>query len=326
MLLCLWSSTTWAQESFRVMFYNVENLFDAKDDTLKNDQEFLPEATRKWNYFRYKEKINKIARVIISTSKDNIPDLVGLCEVENDSCLLDLIKYSPLREAGYRYVMTHSPDERGIDVALMYQRGTFKLLEKQVIPVPLERLRKSPTRDILHVAGQVISGDTLDVFVCHMPSRSEGEKRTEPYRLFASQILKSSVDSLMKIRQHPYLLVMGDFNDTPHKPSVSQLNEVGLINMMDDKSGGTYQYRGKWEILDQFLVSESLSNDNGRIHTVKDQSFIIRYPFLLEEDDKYGGEKPYRTYHGMKYQGGYSDHLPIAIDLIIRDDKDYYSE
>lgn len=324
--MCLWSSTTWAQEPFRVMFYNVENLFDTKDDTLKNDHEFLPEATRKWNYFRYKDKINKIARVIISTGKDNIPDLVGLCEVENDSCLLDLIKYSPLREAGYRYVMTHSPDERGIDVALLYQRGTFKLLEKQVIPVPLERLRKSPTRDILHVAGQVISGDTLDVFVCHMPSRSEGEKRTEPYRLFASQILKSSVDSLMKIRQHPYLLVMGDFNDTPHKPSVSQLNEVGLINMMDDKSGGTYQYRGKWEILDQFLVSESLSNDNGRIHTVKDQSFIIRYPFLLEEDDKYGGEKPYRTYHGMKYQGGYSDHLPIAIDLIIRDDKDYYSE
>lgn len=324
--MCLWSSTTWAQEPFRVMFYNVENLFDTKDDTLKNDHEFLPEATRKWNYFRYKDKINKIARVIISTGKDNIPDLVGLCEVENNSCLLDLIKYSPLREAGYRYVMTHSPDERGIDVALLYQRGTFKLLEKQVIPVPLERLRKSPTRDILHVAGQVISGDTLDVFVCHMPSRSEGEKRTEPYRLFASQILKSSVDSLMKIRQHPYLLVMGDFNDTPHKPSVSQLNEVGLINMMDDKSGGTYQYRGKWEILDQFLVSESLSNDNGRIHTVKDQSFIIRYPFLLEEDDKYGGEKPYRTYHGMKYQGGYSDHLPIAIDLIIRDDKDYYSE
>lgn len=324
--MCLWSSTTWAQESFRAMFYNVENLFDTKDDTLKNDHEFLPHATRKWNYYRYKDKINKIARVIISTGKDNIPDLVGLCEVENDSCIFDLIKYSPLREAGYRYVMTHSPDERGIDVALLYQRGTFKLLEKQVIPVPLEKLRKSPTRDILHVAGKVLSGDTLDVFVCHMPSRSEGEKRTRPYRLFASQILKTSVDSLMKIRQHPYLLVMGDFNDTPDKPSVSQLNEVGLVNMMEDKSGGTYQYQGKWEILDQFLVSESLLIDNGRIHTAKDKSFIIRYPFILEEDDKYGGEKPYRTYHGMKYQGGYSDHLPIAIDLIIRDDKDYYSE
>lgn len=324
--MCLWSSTTWAQEPFRAMFYNVENLFDTKDDTLKNDQEFLPDATRKWNYYRYKDKINKIARVIISVGNDNIPDLVGLCEVENDSCLLDLIKYSPLREAGYRYVMTHSPDERGIDVALLYQRGTFKLLEKQVIPVPLKKIRNSSTRDILHVAGKVISGDTLDVFVCHMPSRSEGEKRTEPYRLFASQILKSSVDSLMKIRQHPYLLVMGDFNDTPDKPSVSQLNEVGLINMMDDKSGGTYRYQSKWEILDQFLVSDSFFNDNGRIRTDKNNSYIIRYPFLLEEDDKYGGEKPYRTYHGMKYKGGYSDHLPIAIDLIIRDDKDYYSK
>lgn len=324
--MCLWSSTTWAQEPFRAMFYNVENLFDTKDDKLKNDQEFLPDATRKWNYYRYKDKINKIARVIISVGNDNIPDLVGLCEVENDSCLLDLIKYSPLREAGYRYVMTHSPDERGIDVALLYQRGTFKLLEKQVIPVPLKKIRNSSTRDILHVAGKVISGDTLDVFVCHMPSRSEGEKRTEPYRLFASQILKSSVDSLMKIRQYPYLLVMGDFNDTPDKPSVSQLNEVGLINMMDDKSGGTYRYQSKWEILDQFLVSDSFFNDYGRIRTDKNNSYIIRYPFLLEEADKYGGEKPYRTYHGMKYKGGYSDHLPIAIDLIIRDDKDYYSK
>ena len=119
-----------AQESFRVMFYNVENLFDTKDDSLKNDNEFLPDAMRRWNYYRYRDKVNSIAKVIIASGNEYVPDLVGLCEVENDTCLRDLVRYSPLREADYRYVMTNSPDERGIDVALLYQRGTFKIIEK----------------------------------------------------------------------------------------------------------------------------------------------------------------------------------------------------
>lgn len=326
LLLCLTLGTVWAQEPFRIMFYNVENLFDTKDDSLKNDNEFLPDALRRWSYFRYKDKLTKIAKVIIASGQNNVPDLIGLCEVENDTCMRDLVKYSPLREAGYRYVMTDSPDERGIDVALLYQRATFKLIEKQSIHVPLEKVKKSSTRDILHVAGQVLSGDTVDVLVCHFPSRSGGEKKSEPYRLIASHVLQIAVDSITKVRQHPYLVVMGDFNDRPQNRSLSQLREVGLHNLMDKNLEGTYRYRGQWETIDQILVSEKLLMKDSSIRVSMDKGIIFRYPFLLEEDEKYGGDKPFRTYNGVKYQGGYSDHLPVAVDLVIRDDMGRYSK
>lgn len=130
-----------------------------------------------WTQARYHDKLAKIAKVIIATGEENVPDLVGLCEVENDHCLKDLTENSPLREAGYRYVITDSPDERGIDVALLYQRGSFKLLGKNSLSVPYKEMERRPTRDILHVMGQVASGDTLDVFVCHMPSRAGGEEK-----------------------------------------------------------------------------------------------------------------------------------------------------
>lgn len=328
MFLCL-TNPVMAQESFRVLFWNVENLFDCKDEPKKNDNEFLPDATRHWNHFRYKDKLNKLAKTIIASGKEYVPDLVGLCEVENDSCLIDLIKYSPLREAGYRFVMTDSPDQRGIDVALLYQRGSFKLIQHQAIRIPHKQMRKAPTRDILHVIGEVVSGDSLDIFVCHMPSRSGGQAKSEPYRMFTAKILKQKVDSIMKVRQHPHILIMGDFNDYPTDRSIRKVlcSEKSLHNLMIGKKEGTYRYRGEWGILDQFIVSSTLLKRKARIRTSAKQAQILRHSFLLEEDEKYGGEKPFRTYSGMKYNGGFSDHLPIALDLeiFIRDDKDYYS-
>ena len=319
-----------AQESFRVMFWNVENLFDTKDDPRKNDNEFLPEATRHWNYFRYRDKLKNLAKGIIASGNEFVPDLVGLCEVENDSCLYDLTRRSPLREADYRYVMTDSPDQRGIDVALLYQRGSFKLLQRQSIRIPNKPLKKGPTRDILHVVGEVVSGDSLDVFVCHMPSRSGGQAQSEPYRMWTAQILKQAVDSVMKIREYPHILIMGDFNDYPTDKSIKKVlcADGRLQNLMKDKKEGTYRYRGEWGILDQFIVSKTLLKKKGSIRTSSKKAQILHLDFLLEEDEKYGGDKPFRTYNGMKYLGGFSDHLPISLDLeiLIRDDKGYYSK
>lgn len=323
--ICCLVGIAGAQEPFRVMFYNVENLFDCRHDTLKNDHEFLPEAVKGWTVSRYNDKLAKIAKVIIATGHQQVPDLVGLCEVENDYCLKGLTEYSPLREAGYRYVMTDSPDERGIDVALLYQRGSFKLLGQNSIPIPYQEIERRPTRDILHVAGQVLSGDTLDVFVCHMPSRSGGEEASEPYRLFTAQILKQAADSVINLRRSPNVLIMGDFNDYPTNKSIAQvLGAVApkddiqprkLYNLMDGRKEGTYRYRGEWGVLDQLIVSGFLLQGHGGIRTSYDKAQILRYPFLLEEDEKYGGDTPFRTYWGMKYHGGYSDHLPICVDL-----------
>ena len=315
---------TEAQDPFRVMFWNVENLFDTKDDPQKNDNEFLPDATRHWTYPRYQDKLKKVAKTIVASGREGVPDLVGLCEVENDSCLYDLTRRSLLREADYRYVMTDSPDRRGIDVALLYQRGTFKLISHQSIRIPSETIKRDPTRDILHVTGQILSGELVDVFVCHFPSRSEGKAKSEPYRLLAARTLRHTVDSLMEVRQHPYLIIMGDFNDYPTDKSMKEVlcGKGDLQNLMQGMEAGTYRYRGEWGIFDQFLVSENISAKinfaaakNKNVGAYLENVLILRHPFLLEEDEKYGGDKPFRTFNGMKYNGGYSDHLPLAVDL-----------
>ena len=316
-----------AQESFRILFWNVENLFDTKDNPRKNDDEFLPDATRHWTPYRYREKLKKLAKVIVASGEGYVPDLVGLCEVENDTCMRDLIRFSPLKEAGYRYVMTRSPDERGINVALLYQRGSFKLLHSQSIAIPYQEVGGKPTRDILHATGRVVSGDTLDVMVCHMPSRSGGTGKTEPFRCLTARVLRQAVDSLMQVRRHPHVLIMGDFNDAPTgkpmagvlgaMPSDGQVEATRLYNLMHGLEEGTYRYRGGWETFDQFVVSGSVLGAGGMVRCPVGKARILRHPFLLEEDDRYGGDRPFRTYNGLKYQGGFSDHLPIALDLEI---------
>lgn len=219
---------------FRIVSYNVENLFDSRHDTLKNDYEFLPDATRHWNYSKYRKKLDNIARVIIATGGWTPPALVALCEVENDSVMRDLTRYSALREADYRYVMTQSPDKRGIDVALLYQRNLFKLLSYQSLPVDKPRKNSRPTRDILHVSGLLLNRDTLDVLVAHFPSRSGGARESEPYRLLAARKVKHAIDSLYTIRRHPQIVLLGDFNDYPENKSVKEVLEAAAPSTLQD--------------------------------------------------------------------------------------------
>lgn len=333
---------------FRVMSWNVENLFDTRHDSLKNDHEFLPDAIHHWNYSKYKKKLADIARVITAVGEWNPPALVGLCEVENDSVLRDLTRRSPLKELGYRYVMTDSPDLRGIDVALLYQRDLFKLLSSRSIPVPAFKQHR-PTRDLLHVCGLLITGDTLDVFVCHLPSRSGGAKESEPYRLHAARIIRMEADSLINTRRHPQLIIMGDFNDYPanksireilnaqapppcsdspgnlYKDSATTINPSKLYHLLARKAKslhtGSYKYHGEWGLLDHLIVSGTLLNESGRFFTNEEKAGIAFLPFLLTEDEKYGDNEPYRTYKGMRYIGGISDHLPIYTDFVLNPDK-----
>lgn len=319
-----------AQEKipFRVVSWNVENLFDTQHDSLKNDQEFLPDALRHWNYTKYKKKLTDVARVITAVGEWNPPALVGLCEVENDTVLRDLTRRSPLKELGYRYVMTRSADFRGIDVALLYQRDLFKLLSSRSIPIPpLKRFR--PTRDLLHVSGLLLTGDTLDVFVCHLPSRSGGAKESEPYRLHAARLLRAEVDSVMNCRSLPQILIMGDFNDYPTNQSIRNILEAEaptdapspqrlyhlLARKAKSKAFGSYKYQGEWGLLDHLIVSGTLLNRSSHFFTDEEKADVSLLPFLLKDDEKYGGKEPFRTYKGMKYQGGISDHLPVYVDF-----------
>lgn len=333
-VLSLLTESLRAQDNslFRVMSWNVENLFDTRHDSLKNDTEFLPDALRHWHYGRYKKKLNDVARVITAVGEWSSPALVGLCEVENDSVLRDLTRYSSLKEQDYRYVMTNSPDERGIDVALLYQRDRFKLLTHRSIRIGVFSKRSRPTRDILHVSGLLSTGDTLDVFVCHLPSRSGGVKESEPYRLFVARKLRQQTDSLMAARQHPKLIILGDFNDYPKNQSIAQVLEAvapprkpapgKLYHLLARKAlrrnFGSYKYQGEWGLLDHLIVSGTLLDASGNFFTNERKADVIRLPFLLTKDEKYGEVQPFRTYYGMKYQGGYSDHLPVYTDFILR--------
>lgn len=328
-------SYIYAQEKipFRVVSWNIENLFDTHHDSLKNDYEFLPDAMRHWNYGRYKRKLADLARVITAIGEWNPPALIGICEVENDTVLRDLTRRSPLKALGYRYVMTDSPDVRGIDVALLYQRDLFKLLSFRSISIPPFKQHR-PTRDLLHVSGLLLTGDTLDIIVCHLPSRSGGAKESEPYRIFVAGKLRAEAESILNARHHPQLIIMGDFNDyptnksirevlgaeAPPNPSESQdISPLKLYHLLArkaiSKDFGSYKYQGEWGLLDHLIVSGSLLNQSSCFFTKEEKANVCLLPFLLKEDEKYGDKEPFRTYKGMKYQGGISDHLPIYTDF-----------
>lgn len=307
-----------AQDRLLIVEWNVENLFDTQHDTLKNDYEFLPEGSYHWNKSRYWKKLNRVGQTIAACGESihSMPHLVGLCEVENDTVLRDLTKRSLLRKARYEYVVTNSPDERGVDVALLYSPFAFQLLHHHAIRIePLPDMR--PTRDILYAVGRLISGDSLHVFVLHAPSRSGGERATRPYRMLVARQLVHSIDSIHSHSPMAHILVMGDFNDYSSSQSLRYLcGDNGMVDVSADASGshgakGTYRYQGEWGSLDHILLSASLAND-------ADSCFIMDAPFLLDNDEKYGGMKPRRNYLGPRYLNGYADHLPLVLTLRTR--------
>lgn len=286
---------------------NCENLFDCRHDTLKQDTEWLPASVRHWTPARYWRKVNNIGQAILSCQEEGVPDLVALVEVENDSVLIDLTRRSLLRHAGYCFLMTESPDVRGIDVALLYQPFTFRPICYDTLPIePLEGMR--PTRDILYVQGEYISGDTLHVFVVHAPSRYGGEKATRPNRQLVADRLIQVVSTLPPDAK---VIVVGDFNDDADSPALRFLEDHALMNVTRRAKGthgaeATYRYQGEWGSIDHVFISPPLL-------PMVMSSFVNDAPFLLEEDKKYGGLKPLRTYLGMRYQQGFSDHLPLIV-------------
>jgi endonuclease/exonuclease/phosphatase family metal-dependent hydrolase len=312
-----------AQNPFRVMFYNVENLFDTLDNPDKEDDEFTPDGIRHWNNYRYYNKLYNIAKTISALGGWKIPALIGLCEVENEKVVHDLTHYSPLRKMQYRHLVTDSPDERGINVALLYQRDQFKYLYHNSLQILFPDNPEKKTRDILHATGQILTGDTLDIFVCHLPSRRNGQLESEPDRLLAASILRAAADSLQNCRLNPNILIMGDFNDEPADKSLSQVLAGNTLHnlflpLSQHSRTGSYKYRDQWNFLDQIFISENLLNPQAPFHVLKNSATIFQAPFLLTEDKTNGGQRPLKTFHGWRYEGGYSDHLPVFVDFEIR--------
>lgn len=298
---------------FAFVELNCENLFDTSHDSLKQDTEWLDGSPRHWTPKRYWQKLNNIGKEIIACGEYGdewrLPDIVALCEVENDSVMRDLAKRSLLRKARYEYVMTESPDVRGIDVAMMYSPSSFHLITHRGIrTAPLEGMR--PTRDILYACGTIIGGDTLHIFVVHAPSRYGGERATRPNRMQVAKTLAAATDSVYALSPDAAILVAGDFNDIHDDPAPSLLYRHGITNITckatgSNGAGGTYKFKGEWQSIDHIMASPKM------VKRLTDTR-IADHHFLLEDDEKYGGKTPLRTYHGFRYKGGYSDHLPLV--------------
>ena len=287
---------------FRIVSYNVENLFDCAADSIHDDSEFTEEGLRHWTPNRYYRKREQIARTIVNIGGWEGVAIVGLCEIENEQCVKDLCTQN-LRNLPYSYIHFDSPDARGIDVAMLYRTDLFAVQKAYPIRVPIAAGER-PTRDILYASGILPDGETLHVFVCHLPSQLGGAARIA-LRQRAKQTIQAHVDAVLQSDPKAKIVVMGDMNSAP------QEDLQGLYNQMlqkESRGEGTYKYQGAWSCIDQFYVSSTLKD------TV--QTSIYDASWLLTKDEEYTGYKPFRTYNGYQYQrDGYSDHLPIVLDI-----------
>jgi len=332
-IICI-LSTYWVNaqkqgtDYIRLMFYNVENYFDTVDDPTTNDNDFTPDGSMRWTQSRYLEKRNNIFRVIANVGEWDPPALVGLCEIENRDVLDDLVKNTPLSKYPYRIVHKESPDPRGIDVALLYRSDYLNCIAQQVIRVRFADNRKR-TRDILYATLCTTKGDTLHVFVNHFPSRVGGQRQSEPSRMLAASLVRQKVDSIFSRNALANIVVMGDMNDGPLDKSMTaglralsdttHAKPSTLFNLSAYKMKepiGTIKYQGKWSVFDQIIVSGGLLR--GSFRTDVNRSQIFKADYLFEPDNRYQGVKPFRTYIGLRYNKGFSDHLPVYLDILIK--------
>lgn len=315
-----------------VGFYNLENLYDTINDPSKDDEEFLPGGVRLYNSDVYKDKLGRLAHVLSEIGKDACPDglaLTGVAEIENDTVLADLVKQDLLKDRKWKFVHYNSPDVRGVDVGLLYNPKYFTPVSSAPIFVALPGGSKESflTRDVLYVKGVLLGGDTVHVFVNHWPSRRGGEERSAPARAAAAMVCKVRVDSLTALDPNVKIIVMGDLNDDPISPSVTEVlkakgkaEEVKAPEMFNPwisyykKGIGTLAYQDSWGLFDQIILSAGwLDKNQTGFHYHR--ANIFNQEFMVQKTGKFRGYAR-RTYDGNTYNYGYSDHFPTYITLL----------
>lgn len=318
---------------YAVGFYNQENLFDTCHDEGKNDREFLPTGSYRWNGLKYSHKLHNMARALADMGTDVLPGVgcavIGLSEVENSKVLDDLTAQEPLRARGYKYVHVEGPDVRGIDCAMLYNPALFTVKDVKLLPyVPAPSMKSDyKTRGFLTVGGEM-AGDAVTVIVCHWPSRFAGP----PYREHAAAQVKAIKDSLLKVDPEMKVMVMGDMNDDPTNKSMKDvLGAVGDVkdvtegkmynpwyNLLAKDGVGTLSYQGSWNLFDQIVMTPNMVNKGGNkdFSTLKFwKNQIFRRDYLINSEGRYKGT-PKRTHASGIWLDGYSDHLPVVVYLV----------
>ena len=321
-----------AQESVRIAFWNMENFFDPFVDSTKTYNAFTEDGMQHWTKSRFYKKRNNMYKAILAMSENRPLGILGMCEVENEYVLNAVFEQTPLKKHNYRFVHYEGPDKRGIDPAIVYSIDHFQLVESAVFPYYNPEDTAYHSRDILYAKFIDKQNDTIHVFVNHWPSRYSGELETVGSRSCSASILRSKVDSICQSMPEGYqakIIMMGDLNDCPTDTSVydvlrachpSEMEEGCLINLFGKNDGlgfeGTLKHQTDWQIFDQIIVTSAVMEDGEGLHYQEGSARIFHADFMLEDDETYHGKKLFRTYIGPRYFGGFSDHLPVYIDLI----------
>lgn len=324
-ILCTVVVFSQTSESYHIVSYNVENLFDIIDDEQKKDEDFTPLGRNKWTENKYYDKINNLAQVFTSI-KLELPEMIGLVEIENRQVLTDLINDDDLKSGNYKIIHEESPDIRGIDVALLYKPSFFREISHEAISIhfPFDSIYK--TRDILYVKGLIKEIDTVHIFINHWPSRRGGLKKSQPKRVFVASVLRQHVDSILDQNIEAKIIIMGDFNDNPVDKSMFETLKANnirtgfekryLFNLFFDiyniQGEGSYLYRNNYNMLDHIILSQAWFNNNDYT-TGFDSGEIFAPEWLCNKGNEL--KEPYRTFKGPNYIGGYSDHFPVYFVL-----------
>ena len=303
-------------QSSRVAFWNVENFFDTSNDTLTNDDDFTPQGANHWSSARFTLKRDNLYKVIVALGS---PMVVGLAEVENDYVLDQLCAATPLRRQGYDFIHFDSPDTRGIDCALLYRKKQFHPFLSQPVSAS-DSATSYFTRDVLLAGGTTRQGDSLYLMVCHLPSKLGGDL-ADRHRARIARIIRGVVDTIVTAHPSATVVVMGDFNADPSEEAFrtafgfedSDTNPEGLTDLMYTlpEGEGTHNYAGRWSYLDHIMVRMPDSQKEKRLPQVH----VYKEDFMLQPVPRSNTFRPFRTYSGPNYLGGFSDHLPVYIDL-----------
>ncbi|MBJ2174062.1 endonuclease [Aureibaculum sp. A20] len=307
---------------YSIAFYNLENLFDITDTDKVLDRDYTPTGRNKWNKKRYERKLNLLSKAISQIGVNEtgfLPAIIGVAEVENRNVINDLLDKNELKDKGYEIVHFDSPDERGVDVAFLYRKAVFELISSESITLLVDNFDgvRDQTRDILLVKGK-LQGKLIHFFVNHWPSRRE-DGDTQYKRVQAAALVHETIEKIKLETPNPTIVIMGDFNDDPTNTSIKQhLVTEDFYNPYEsifDKGFGTSTYRRQWHLFDQIIVSKNLLDATE--FTFK-EAHIFDEEFLKEWKGKHKG-RPFRTYIGPWFQGGYSDHFPVYI--IVKNNK-----
>lgn len=320
--------TAVSEKSISIAFYNVENLFDTIDSPDTEDSEFLPGSKLGWDTKKVNQKIENISKVLLSMNKIP-PAIIGLCEVENKEIVSDLIQQSDLKNYDYKIIHKDSPDFRGIDVALIYKEGSYTPIKNEWIKIQFPFATDYTTRDILYSKGLLSNNDTIHIFVNHWTSRWGGQEATEAKRIFLAELLKEKTNSILSKNANSNIIIMGDLNDNPTDKSLMEglncssisdhINPQKMYNLSLPKyqnGDGTLFYKS-WDLFDQMVVSGNLILTNSHSKIKENTHYILKEDWMLFTDNK-GIKRPSRTASSGRHYGGYSDHLPVWIELELK--------